>query len=97
MSEPSAALTELIDAAEVLIRNGSTATNRTRLRQALNALPREALPTTLPATRTWSFSPAVIAAITRAGTLADASNDLFIRTQHLDFALKEQQQHPPNQ
>lgn len=90
MNDPTAALTELIEAAEVLIRNGSTATNRTRLREALNALPRESLPTTLPATRTWSFSPAVIAAITRAGTLADASNDLFIRTQHLDFALKEQ-------
>lgn len=81
-------LLELIDAARVLVTQGGTAINRTRLKVALQAIPSDGSGLILSI----APSPAVTQVLARAIELANASNDLFLRTQHLEFALKENPQ-----
>jgi hypothetical protein len=60
-------LLELIDAAEKLITEGGSVTNR----------------------RSLTPTPTVTAVLQRAVELANASNDLNLRSHHLQFALEE--------
>ena len=89
-------LAELLAAVDAVNASGS-AKNRLRLRAAFNALPRDRGPLAdslgppLPP-RQWSFTPHVMAALARSAELADASNDLYIRLHHLEFAIEEIQQ-----
>ena len=87
MSDIDPRLAELLDAAERLVTAGSSITNRTRLRQALSAIPRE--PLDVAGFRPWRFTPAVMQVIARAAELADAANDLHVRIAYLEHAIKE--------
>jgi hypothetical protein len=94
---PDPRLVELVEAAQTLVQVGSTITNRNRLRKAVEALPAELMEMPAPP-RQLRLTPPVEQAITRAAELANASNDLYLRTHHLEFALAEIQggtQQPP--
>lgn len=80
-------LLELIAAAENLITNGGGITNRARLKEALGAIPSEFTDTSF--LRSLTPTPIVTAILNRAVELANASNDLHLRSHHLQFALEE--------
>jgi hypothetical protein len=87
MITPDPRLTELLDAAQKLLEEGGTVTNRNRLRAALAAIPMGSIP--MPITRPFLVTPTVEKVIARACELANASNDLFLRSQHLMAAFEE--------
>jgi len=80
-------LLELIAAAENLITNGGSITNRNRLKAALGNVPSEFTDTSF--LRALTPTPIVTAILNRAVELANASNDLNLRSHHLQFALEE--------
>jgi hypothetical protein len=80
-------LLELIAAAENLITNGGGIANRNRLKAALGAVPSDF--TDMSFCRPLSLSPTVTAVLKRAVELANASNDIRLRSHHLQFALEE--------
>jgi len=79
-------LLELISAAEAVIDKGSIV-NRTRLKAALAAIPSEFSDRSF--LRTLTPTPTVTAVLNRAVELANISNDLNLRSHHLQFALDE--------
>lgn len=93
MNTLNAALNELIEAATNLVENGGSVANRSRLKVALAAIPCHAEEVTV--SRTLRFTPPSLQVLARAAELAQASNDLYIRTQHIEFALSDIQ--PTNQ
>ena len=81
-------LAELIEAASILIDQGGSVTNRNRLKAALFAL--DAKPLDLEKLiRPRLCTPAVSEIIAKAAQMADASNDVYVRIQHLEFAMRE--------
>jgi hypothetical protein len=80
-------LLELIAAAENLITNGGGIANRNRLKAALGAVPSDF--TDMTFLRSLTPTPVVTAVLNRAVDLANASNDLHLRSHHLQFALEE--------
>lgn len=80
-------LFELISAAENLITNGGSTANRARLKAALGSVPSEF--TDMSFVRSLTPTPIVTAILNRAVELANASNDLHLRSHHLQFALEE--------
>jgi len=86
MNTPDPRLVELLEAANEVLVKGASAARRTRLREAVDAVPR--LVETLSMTRPLP-TPAVVDMLNRAVGLANASNDICLRLQHIDFALKE--------
>ncbi len=80
-------LAYLVHAAKKLIDEGGTIVNRNRLAKALLEIPSEL--DGLEIVRPLTPTPAVIDLIKRASDLANASNDLHLRLQHIDWALKE--------
>jgi hypothetical protein len=94
---PDPRLVELVEAAQNLVQTGGTVANRTRLKKAVEAIPAELMEMPAPP-RGLRLTPPVEQAIARAAELANASNDLYLRTHHLEFALAEIQggtQQPP--
>ena len=80
-------LAELLDAATEVIEKGASATRRVRLRDAILAVPPDIVGASI--LRPLRPTPAVTAMIQRAVELGNASNDLHLRLQHIDFAIKE--------
>ena len=80
-------LLELLAAAEAIIFGGGNVVNRNRLRAALGAIPSEFTDTSF--LRSLTPTPTVTAVLNRAVELANASNDLNLRSHHLQFALEE--------
>lgn len=80
-------LAELITAAKTLIDKGGSVVNRNALSHALAQIPSEL--EGLEITRPLTPTPAVQDLIRRSCELANATNDLHLRLQHLDFAMKE--------
>jgi len=80
-------LLELIAAAENLIDKGGSVTNRNRLKEALGNIPSEF--DDMSFVRPLTPTPPTLEVLKRAVELANASNDLYLRTHHLAFALGE--------
>jgi hypothetical protein len=78
-------LLELIAAAENLITNGGGIANRNRLKAALGAVPSDF--TDMSFLRPLTPTPPTLEVLKSAVELANASNDLYLRTQQLTFAL----------
>jgi hypothetical protein len=80
-------LLELIAAAENLIEHGGSTTNRARLKEALGKVPSDF--TDMSFMRELRPTPTVVAVLANAVSMANASNDLYLRAHHLAFALGE--------